>query len=250
MYVITRLLLVVLMLGAATEAHAVSSFGQPVQALTGAGANTQAVPNCGSGACYNSSTGQIGFHIPLNSADNGIYGVTNHPGGKSGTFADSVFAPFTNNNALTMYLRFSPVAAPPLASAVLSFRFTDLDLIGGNDPAGFFETVKFFSSTGTLLADVDALSDSASSPFAFTVSGNSTSQNITFSDVRSIVSNPFYVQLTFGSRSTDRGLFTNTLESLTATLTTTTAVPEPSSLLLFGTGVAAIAVAGRRLDRR
>jgi hypothetical protein len=133
-----------LMILAATEAHAVTTaLGQPVESI---GSNVQAVSNCGSGACYNSGTGAMGFYIPLDSANNGTYG-TDIPGwwvGDAGTFSDSRNGSFTNSNALSMYLRFTPLAPSPLASAVLTFSFTDLDLIGVNDPSGFTETIQFF----------------------------------------------------------------------------------------------------------
>ena len=168
--------------------------------------------------------------------------VTTTPGGlKTGTFADTNTAPFNNSNSLTMYLRFSPIAPVPLASATLSFSFVDLDLIGGSDPTGFTETLKVYGAGGSALAPtITMLGQSGLTPFAFNVSGNSTSQTITFSDVRSLVlGDPFYVKVVFGANMTADGKWQNTLETMTATLTTTTVTPEPSSLLLFGSGLAA-----------
>jgi hypothetical protein len=49
----------------------------------------------------------------------------------------------------------------------------------------------------------------------------------------------------FGSNETYSGTYTNTLEYLTATLTTSTVpatVPEPTSLLLLGSGLVALGV--------
>lgn len=167
--------------------------------------------------------------------------VTTTPGGlKAGTFADTNTAPFNNSNSLTMYLRFSPIAPVPLAGATLSFSFVDLDLIGGSDRTGFTETLKVYGAGGSALAPtITMLGQSGLTPFAFNVSGNSTSQTITFSDVRSLVlGDPFYVKLVFGANMTADGKWQNTLEAMTATLTTTV-TPEPSSLLLFGSGLAA-----------
>jgi len=147
---IKSVLLAGLMIAMTTEAKAVTTaLGKPVEAI---GSNVQAVPSCGSGACYNTVTGSIGFYIPLNSADNGTYGIDiPGPAGEAGTFSDSKSGAFANNNALTMYLRFTPLAPFPLASAVLTFSFVDLDLIGVNDPAGFTETIQFFSWSASLV---------------------------------------------------------------------------------------------------
>ena len=165
------------------------------------------------------------------------------PAGEAGTFSDSKSGAFTNSSALTMYLRFTPIAPFPRATAVLTFSFSDLDLIGVNDPSGFTETIQFFSATNSALASVITTDPSSgSSPLAYTVTGNSNTQTITFSDVRSIItSDLFYVKLVFGSKETNSGTHTNTIESLTATLTTSTAtVPEPTSMLLLGSGLVAL----------
>ena len=69
------------------------------KSVEGVGSNVQAVSSCGSGACYNTGTGAMRFHIPLNSADNGTYGIDIDgagPKGEAGTFSDSKTGPFTN----------------------------------------------------------------------------------------------------------------------------------------------------------
>jgi hypothetical protein len=116
-----------------------------------------------------------------------------------------------------------------------------------NDPAYFFEDVQFFSKTGTALTPlITTNGQSGTTPLAFSVSGNSTTQTVFFPDVTSIIDNPFYVKLTFDSKWNQPG--TNTPESLVATLTTTrqTSVPEPASLVLLGGGIAAAMGTKRR----
>jgi hypothetical protein len=213
-------------------ANADTVLGVPV---TGIGTTTQAVSTCPTlegQVCYNSATGQTTFYIPLSSANSGTFGVTSHSGGTAGTFADTGMG---TSNALTMYLMFNPVTLP-VNSATLNFTFTDLDLQGVNDPTGFFENVQFFSNTGTALTPlIYTNGQSGGGALAYTVTGNSNTQTIFFSNVTSILQNPFYVQLNFGSSFYTTGL--NTPEDLIATLQTTQATPEPSTMLLLGAGL-------------
>ncbi|MGE0407160.1 MAG: hypothetical protein AB7O65_12755, partial [Candidatus Korobacteraceae bacterium] len=159
-------------------AKADTILGKPVTAI---GSSTQAVPTCPTlegDVCYNSSTGLISFYIPLKSSTSGVYGVTDVGGGKTaGTFSDSGDG---TSNALTMYLLFSPVSLP-VGTASLKFEFTDLDLTGVNDPYGFFETIRFYSQSGTALTPtITQNNQSGTSPLAFSVSGNSDKQTILF----------------------------------------------------------------------
>jgi PEP-CTERM motif len=215
--------------------------GVPVTGL-GSGA-TQSVPTCNQmegQVCYNANTGAIGFFIPLSSSKSGVYGVTNVGGGRTaGTTADVGDG---TENALTMYLKFAPVIMP-VATASLTFTFTDLDLKGWNDPSRFLETVQFFSDEGSPLTPIiRAAGQSGSGPLIFYVTGNSTSQTIFFPDVTSILESPFYIRLNFTSAWNQDG--TNTPEFLIATLNTTplTRVPEPGTLILliFGIGMAGL----------
>jgi hypothetical protein len=218
----------------ASLAAADTVYGTPV-------ANTSSSATVG---LYNSGTHATTFYIPLSQSHSGVYGV-----GGVGTSADSGSGYGYNDptkTALTMYLMFAPVILP-VQTASLSFTFTDLDLVGVNDPAYFFEDVQFFSKTGTALTPlITTNGQSGTTPLAFSVSGNSTTQTVFFPDVTSIIDNPFYVKLTFDSKWNQPG--TNTPESLVATLTTTrqTSVPEPASLVLLGGGIAAAMGTKRR----
>ena len=226
--------------GLAGAAKADTAFGVPVVAN---GSSTPSVPNCPAHegqSCYNSTTGAIIFFIPLTTANGGVFGVTPHPGGTAGTFADTGSGA---SNTLTMYLMFSPVSVPA-ATASLTFAFVDLDLSGVNDPDGFLENVQFFSSNGTPLTPlITTNGQSGGSTLTYIVTGNPTNQTIFFPDITSIVQNPFFVSLNFGSSYTSTG--TNTPESLTGTLVSTQ-VPEPSTILLMASGLLGLGLLRRR----
>lgn len=222
-----------------------TAFGRPVEAI---GSSASAVPDCPSlegASCFDTATGRITFYIPLSPGYAGIFGVTDVGSGRTaGTVTDTGSG---LQNALTMYLAFTPVVVPA-QSASLQFFFTDLDLTGVNDPNGFFETVQFYDHSGNPLSPlISANGQSGSGSLPYTVTGDATSQTITFSDITSILQDPFFVELRFGSDyGSNRGR--NTPESLIATLTSEpVAVPEPAAGLLLASGLVGWALIRRRL---
>ena len=245
------MLVTMLILSGAAVAQADSVVGVPVTGVGG----VQSIPNCPTmegQVCFNQATGTTTFFIPLSASRSGVFGTTAVPGGTAGTFSDTGSG---TANALQMFLMFSPVQLP-VTSATLTFTFVDLDLHGVNDPANFFETVRFYDANGNALTPlITTNGQSGLSPYIFSVSGNSNTQTITISNITSLIQNPFYVELRFGSSYNTTG--TNTPESLRAILTTTspqpttppTRVPEPGTLLMFGLGLAWNAWNQRKMKR-
>jgi hypothetical protein len=249
---ISKIILAVALISCiAASAQADTVLGRPV---TASGSTTQSVPTCPTlegSSCYNSATGQITFFIPLSTANGGVFGVTPHGTRTAGTYADTGSGA---SSTLTMWLMFSPVNLP-VATASLTFSFFDLDLAGVNDPFGFFETVRFYDVNGNPISPTISQNNQVGGgttyyPLNYTVTGNTTSQTIFFPDVTSIVQNPFFVQLTFGSNYGTR-TGTNTSERLIATLNYTNPivppppppnqpVPEPGTMLMLASGMAGL----------
>ena len=168
---------------------------------------------------------------------------------------------------MDMWLKFSPVAPLPLQTANLQFTFGDLDLANVNDPAGFFETFQLFSASGTALSSAFSMAaNTATSSGYLDVNPTSLVENINWALTRTTgaagasnpvylefygdalaagITSPFWAKLTFAVPENNVP-GTNTAESLTAKLTTTSRVPEPNSMLLFGMGLAVVFGLGRQ----
>src|SRR5580765_258363 len=145
-----------------------------------------AVGSVGSSVAVGSaaSDGTISFFIPLTSAASGTYGVA-----AKGTSSDTCTTPNCLGGSLDMFLRFAPVQ---VGANVLTLDFSDLDLVGVNDPTYFLESVLITpngSGPGVLI-------DESTDPGV--LSANSGTQVLLLP--MAVASNPFYVQLHFSSK--------------------------------------------------
>ena len=166
--------------------------------------------------------GGIEYYIPL-SGSNGTYGVSNYG-----------LNPDFGNGGPTekMFLYFSPVSG----NSVLTIKFQDLDLVGANDPSGFFESLQIFGQGGNPLTPVIT---SLGSFLNGNVSGDHSAQLLTLA--LGVVSGPLYLELDFHAHSDSNG--TNTAEYLLATVSP---VPLPGALVLFGSGLVGLGFVARR----
>jgi hypothetical protein len=235
--------------------------------VTGGGSNTAA--GFAPGADHS-----IEFYIPLEAATSGVYGVTDTnggaPGGLAGMFADT--GDGSSGSYLDMWLKFQPVAPLPLATANLKFTFWDLDLAYINDPVELFETFQLFGSDGiTPFSKVFTYAAKADGTISGVLDVNpspSVTERINWTLTRALgsagasapstlefygaalaarITDPFYAKLRFTVPRAPYG--TNTAQYLTAKLTTTSRVPEPSSMLLLGLGFAVVAACRSRTLR-
>jgi PEP-CTERM motif-containing protein len=214
----TLLVGVVLLLGALSPVSA-DTIGIAVSSVGSSAAVGTAAPD-----------GTISFFIPLTSAASGTYGVS----GK-GTSSDSCTTPNCLGGSLEMFLRFAPVQ---VGANVLTLDFSDLDLIGANDPTYFLESI-LISPNGS---GPGVLIDDRTDPGV--LSANTGSQVLVLP--MAVASNPFYVQLHFTSKfltGTPSGTYTNTVETVKATIRP---VPEPLTLVTLGLGLLVIGILGGR----
>lgn len=172
--------------GSAVAAHA-ATFGV---AVTGDGSHTavggQPAPTAAEAAALQGIvpgdvTGNIvGYYIPLDGPALG----SSCTFGDCGLSADKG----TGHVDMTMWLKFGNVDG---GNSTLNFYFEDLDLIGGNDPYGFFESVSIF---GTV---IDSLAGDYSGA-GITVSGDASTQKVLTVDAGNLaIGSDYWVGITF-----------------------------------------------------
>jgi len=197
----------------------------------------------------------IKYFIPLNDSNyGGTYGETggfNCAGGgtaKAGTCSDygnGDFDRWNDASGLKMNIWYDTNGGQ-FSSASLSFAFDDLDLIGDNDPAGFFESVSlsYWSWTGSAfsLSSGSAIK-SAAIPAAAGVPSvvlpNLIMWGLGVTDLAALnyssqEKGGFWIQLGFGAKADWKG--NNTAEYLASALNVSP-VPLPSAVWLFGTAL-------------
>lgn len=222
--------------------------GRPVTAIGSTSAAVPNYPDREGNAYYNAATGDVQYYIPLSTSKGGVFGVTKVGWGKTaGTTSDR--GDGSSSSTLSMFMLFD-VPTGATGPATLSVYFEDLDLIGANDPNGFYEAVKFYDATGNAMTSKIRRITDASSPdsaFDWSVSGNDDYQQVVFDDVRPLLTSPqLFIRMDFYSASD--WCATNTPEGLRAVLTTATgeSVPEPASLALASLGLMLMARRPRR----
>lgn len=201
-----------------TTASAIPTIGVTVDNFT----NTASVGS----TQYRSALGgdAIKYYIPLGNTDC-TYGING-----CGTSSDTG----NGGGTLSMNIMFSPVDS---VASTLSINFEDLDLIGANDPYGFFESVQVFDSSGNALTSL--ITDISSGM----VMGDALTQQLLNVDLGVLSSDTYFTTLKFNADFYTYGR--NTPEYLIASIDQTT-VPEPSTLLLLCAGILGIGITGRR----
>lgn len=196
------------------------------------------------------SSGQIEFFVPIDSSRaDGTYGVDE--GGTYGTLPDFISVPPAIDGPLMSMYLFFDVADDQIGND-LTITFTDLDLIPFNDPDGFYEKFSLYGEGGLPIGTFTSYNDNDLS--SFVISATDYGSTLTFSSL-AIGPGDSWIHLGFeaysGAGELNYGMYRNTAEYLTAQLyTKSNPVPEPATMLLFGTGLGILVGISRKKVKR
>lgn len=170
----------------------------------------------------------IGYFIPL-SGGACTYGVD------CGTEADNG----NGGGPMSMFVQFENVDG---GDSDLHLFFEDLDLVGGNDPLGFFESLTLYDANDDLvpLATFVNVGDDG-------IVGDDGELTVTLGLGELVAGITYTARLDFSSQFNIGG--PNSPEFLAAVLKGPEPVPLPAGILLMGTAVAGIGVMSRRKKR-
>ncbi len=177
----------------------------------------------------------ISYFIPLTNGTNCFFGV-----GSCGLVSDTG----QGGGTMSMWVKYASVAG---GLSFLNTVFGDLDLIGVNDPVGFFESVQVFDKDGNALT---SLIDSASD--AGVDAADATTQQGVAINLGTLNANTDYFARFQFKTTFRRETASNTPEHLVTWISSTpivTTVPLPAAAWMLISGIGGLFAVSRRRSR-